>query len=306
MRRVPLATPKLDFIVIGAQKAGTTALWRYLEDNPRLGMPAHKEASFFSEPGYPHLLRDYMRTIFRDAPRFARLGTVTPVYMLGVPGVPVSTIADRIRETAADVKLIALLRDPVERAFSAHRMAVRDSGERRSFARAIEEQVSPAALEAARRGPVETDSYVVGGEYGRMLGEYLERFDRAQLHVELSADLESSPREVLERVCAHIGVPPHDSARLGERFFTGGPRRVPQEAEADLHAYLERHVWPHVRHAPARREAFEFWFRLWNAEAERPPEQIGEETATRLRSHYAEDAERLHEITGLRVPWAFS
>jgi hypothetical protein len=304
MRRLPLITPKLDFIVIGAQKAGTTSLWRYLEDNPRVRMPPHKEASFFSEGSYPTLLRAYLRTLFRDAPRSARLGTVSPIYMLGVPGVSVSTIAERIRETAPAVKLVALLRDPLERAFSAYRMGVRDYGEKRKFPEAIADQLEPSALDAARQGPAETDSYVVAGEYGRVLDEYLGRFDRSQLHIELTADLARTPLDVVHRVCAHIGAAPHEPARLGERFFESGPRRVPVEAEADLHAYLERHVWPNVRDAPARREAFEFWFRLWNTEPEPAAVEVDSDTAAALRAHYAKDAGRLESATGIRVPWS--
>ena len=59
-----LTTPTLDFVVIGAQKAGTTSLWRYLEDNPALRMPPAKEAPFFSEDVYPQGFRAYMRELF--------------------------------------------------------------------------------------------------------------------------------------------------------------------------------------------------------------------------------------------------
>src|SRR2546423_473254 len=127
-----LRTPKLDFLVIGAQKAGTTSLWRYLSDNARLALPPHKEAPFFSEPS-PGDFRGYMRALFKEAPRGAKTGTVTPTYMVGGPSAPVPVIAERIRAAAPDVKLVALLRDPVERAHSAWRMLVRRGEERRSF-----------------------------------------------------------------------------------------------------------------------------------------------------------------------------
>src|SRR4051812_36445736 len=120
-----LTTPKLDFIVIGAQKAGTTSLWRYLEDNPGLQMPPDKEALFFSEPSYPDDWRAYMRALFKTAPRHARLGKVTSPYMVGTPHASVPVIAQRIHSLVPDVKLVVLLRDPVERAHSAHRMLVR-------------------------------------------------------------------------------------------------------------------------------------------------------------------------------------
>ena len=300
MRRA--RTPRLDFIVIGAQKAGTTSLWRYLEDNEGLRMPPDKEASFFSEPGYPADLRAYMRALFKDAPRGRKLGTVTPVYMHGTPDVSVPAIADRIRESVPGARLVALLRDPVERAASAHRMLVRRGVETRTFAEAIDELLRPGELERARRGPAETASYVVAGEYGRMLRAYVERFGRDQVHVELTADLERTPGEVVRRVCAFIGVEPHEPRLLGERFFQSGPPRVSPEAERDLKEYLERNAWSRMRHSAQERERFQQWFELWNVVPEPSPKRVDERAASLLREHYADDARLLAAATGVRVP----
>jgi hypothetical protein len=297
-------TPKLDFIVIGAQKSGTTSLWRYLSDNPRLRMPPDKEASFFSEPSYPDQLRPYMRALFKHAPARARLGTVTPIYMHGTAAAPVPVIADRIRETVPRVKLVALLRDPVERARSAHRMLVRRSVEHRSFEEAVRELLSARELQRARREPSEITSYVVAGEYGRILATYLERFPRDQLHIELSGDLESNPRDVVDRVCSFIGVEPHVPRDLGRRYFPSGPRRVTPEAEADLMDYLDVNVWPRVRHSTQHRESFERWFELWNVEPDEPAQPVDAAIASLLREHYAEDAELLERMTGVRAAWA--
>ena len=301
----PLArVPQLDFVVIGAQKAGTTSLWRYLEDNPRIAMPPGKEATFFTEPQWQTGRAAYLRALFKDAPRKAKRGTVTPVYMLGTPDVPVATVAERIAESAPDVRLIALLRDPVDRALSAHRMAIDQGEEVRPFDEAVAAQLDSEALARARLGCRPRDSYVVAGEYGRMLSAYLEHFRRDQLHVELTDDLERDPVAVVARVCEFIGVEPHVPARAGERFYPGGPRRVSAEAEGDLKAYLARHVWPRMRHASQHREAFEFWFRLWNALPASPERPVDAQTRDRLREHYAADAARLAEATGVRPPWA--
>jgi hypothetical protein len=289
---VRLRTPRLDFIVIGAQKAGTTSLWRYLQDNDALRMPPDKEASFFSEPSYPEALRGYMRALFRDAPLRAKLGTVTPVYMHGTPAAPVPLIAERIREAVPQVKLIALLRDPAERAFSAHRMMVRRGVEARSFGQAVEELLAPDELDHARARPDPTNSYVVAGEYGRMLTAYLEHFGRDQLHVEQSADLATSPAAVVERVCRFLGVDPHTPENLDRRFFAGGSPLVPAEAERDLQDYLEQNVWPRLRHSDQHRERFRQWFELWNVVAEPPSSGLDDDTAARLRAHYEQD-ERL-------------
>jgi hypothetical protein len=299
---VRLRTPTLDFIVIGAQKSGTTSLWRYLEDNPAVRMPPDKEAPFFSEAGYPHELRAYMRALFKDAPGGAVLGTVTPTYMHGVPGVSVSEIASRIHATAPQVRLIALLREPVERALSAHRMATATGEETRTFERAVEELLAPEALESARGGARLADSYVVAGEYGRILGAYLRLFPRDRLHVELTSELAANPSAVVGRVCEFLGVTPHEPARLGQRFFPSGEPRVSAEAEADLKSYLAQHVWPRVRYAEQHRQAFERWFRLWNVVPE-PSPPVDPAVEARLRAHYAEDGRLLSEALGLTVPW---
>lgn len=301
MSRFDPRTPSLDFIVIGAQKAGTTALWRYLRGHPDLRTPPAKEASFFTEAGYPSELRSYLRALFKDSPRRARRGTVTPVYMLGVPGVSAPEVAARIRATVPDVRLVAILRDPVERAFSAYRMS--GSSDPRTFAEAIAEQLEPRELERARRGPEARSSYVVGGEYGRVLAAYLDLFPREQLHVELHDDLERAPGAVVARVCSFLGVAPNEPEPLPERAYPSGRPRVSTEAEAELKTYLERNAWSRMRHAEQHREAFEFWFRLWNAVPAPPAEEIDEATAARLRAHYASDSELLAAVTGVEVPW---
>lgn len=299
-----LGTPRLDFVVIGAQKAGTTSLWRYLDDHPRLRMPPAKEAPFFVSPSYPDELRRFMRALFKDAPRRAKLGTVSPDYMLGVPGVSVPEVARRIASCFPDARLIALLRDPVARARSSHRMMSARGGDSRTFAEAVVEQLEPANLQRARAGVEPAASYVAGGEYGRMLAAYLERFPRDRVHVELSADLEGEPAAVIDRVCTFIGVEPHAPRHLGKRFHVSGRRRVSEAAEAELKEYLARHVWPRMRHPLQHRHTFENWFQLWNVEPEPVAAPPDDTAAARLREHYAEDARTLEAVTGLRAPWA--
>ena len=305
MRLPRLRTPSLDFIVIGAQKAGTTALWRYLEDNPALGLPASKEAEFFSISAYPSGLRPYMRGLAKYAPARAKLGTVTPEYMLGTPVAPPRVIADRIRETFPEVRLVALLRDPVERARSHHRMSSRRGIEPRSFDDAVAELLHPAELDRARSGPSETNAYIAGGEYGRILADYLERFPREQLLIELTDDLEREPDAVIRRVCEFVGVKPHDPARLGRRFHVSGSRPlIPPDAEAELKHHLRRNAWSLMRHSAAHEEWFAKWFDMWNIQPdENPPEKVDPNIDARLRDHFAPDADLLERITGVQAPW---
>jgi hypothetical protein len=305
-RRIPrLGTPRLDFVVIGAQKAGTTALWRYLEDNPGLRLPPHKEAAFFSEPEYPAGLRSYMRALFRDAPARAKLGTVTPTYMLGSPGAPPPVIAERIAATFPDTKLVALLRDPVERAASHHRMSVRRGVDERSFEEAVAEALTPDALERSRSRPTPTNTYVTAGEYGRILAAYVERFGRDQLHVEPSAGLERDPGPVVRRVCEFVGVRPHEPRRLGERFHVSGSRpRIDPDGAAELKDHLRRNAWSRMRHPEQHEHWFNSWFDdIWNVQPQGPAEPVPERTARRLHEHFAPDARLLEEATGFKAAW---
>lgn len=297
-----LRPPRLDFVVIGAQKAGTTALWRLLEDNPALRMPPGKEAPLFMRDDFRPELRAHLRVLFGAVPRHVRLGTVTPVYMLGEPGVPVPEVARRIHGVFPDLRLVALLRDPVERARSAHRMWVRRSGDSRSFAEMIELQLEPAALRAQTESSGR-ETLVSAGEYGRILSAYLAEFPRAQLHVELTSELDRAPRDVVARVCAFIGVDDHAPGRAGERFHEGGRRRVSPEAETELQEYLEAHVWPHVRDGGRHAREFELFLAIWNVEAAPPDEPVDGATRDRLLAHYADDARLLEASTGVVAPW---
>jgi hypothetical protein len=206
------------------------------------------------------------------------------------------------------VRLVALLRDPVERAYSAYRMRVAYEQEARSFTEAVDDLLTRDALDRARRGPGYRDAYVVSGEYGRMLASYRECFPAERLHVEFTDDLERAPAEVVDRVCRFIGVEPHRPARLGERHNPSGRARVSGRAETEIKEYLERNVWPRLRHAEQHRNAFEQWFLYWNSEpgpsAPAPPIDPG--AAGRLREHYAGDAPLLAEVLGREVPWSAS
>ena len=172
---------ELDFIVIGALKAGTSTLFEHLRRHPDLFLPAAKDHPFFSHDvihaaGWPA----FASRTFREAPKEACWGKVTPYYMYGCPvresgeapsGMVEASehgeriIPERIRAQFPDVKLIAILRDPVERCVSHYGMRVlRGHEDSRSFDGMIAELLTPGALESCRR--LEGPRYVVWGEYG--------------------------------------------------------------------------------------------------------------------------------------------
>ncbi|MFI5008676.1 MAG: sulfotransferase family protein [Solirubrobacterales bacterium] len=296
----------LDFLVIGAQRSGTTSLWRHLASHPEIYVPPSKEAPFFShdEP-FARGLEWYLGEFFAEAHPAQRWGTVSPHYMMGSPGVDVGEVARRIHSLLPQVKLIAVLRDPIERAQSHHRMVLHRGRETRDFDTAARELLVPEMLERARREPPLVQPYFVQGEYGRILGNYLALFGREQLHVLLTSDLRDDPGEAMRAIFAFLGVDErHEPPEPMKRHHRGGrARRLDADAEQALKDHLAREVWPQMAHPAQQQRAFNFWFMQWNVIPEERLAPLDPELRAQLQDHYARDAELLESLTGLTVPW---
>lgn len=291
----------IDFIVIGAQKAGTTSLWKYLSEHPRIAMPSFKEAPIFcmTEERVQGALEQLMESGFGEVAPDAVLGKVATYYMMGFGSVDVERVVDRIHGTWPEVRLLALLRDPVERAISHYKMSVRRGFESRTFDALVDELLEPGQLERARAQPSETNSYLVQGEYGRILRSYRRRFPAERIHVEMSADLESEPAEVVSRILAFLGLPADSSLPgLDVRHHLGGTeRRLDAAAEAALVAFMEEQVWPRLgEDAMLAKGAFAFFLETWNVIPDDSKPSLSSANRARLESYFRADAEILGQI----------
>lgn len=290
----------LDFLVIGAQKAGTTALHLLLKQHPHLALPAEKEAPFFNtDVRYRLGLERFVAEVFTSDDGAMR-GKVTPHYMMGSPSVPVPLIAERVATALPQVRLVAVLRDPVDRAVSQWRMMVRRGQERRSFTEAVDDALG-SEFEASRSAPTATNTYVAQGEYGRILDSWLRHVEASRLHVVLTADLERDPAGVLIQVHRFLGVDPLTPEDVGRVHVGGTGTRLPETEWRELYRVLDREVWP--RAGDATRRAFDYWFQQWNVIPDQDSPVLDERTRGRLDELYAADADRLAKI-GVDVPWA--
>jgi hypothetical protein len=331
--------PSLEFVVIGAQKAGTTTLWELLRRRPDVWVPPSKELPYFSHDAvYAEGLQRLLER--HGAPDDDRLvGTVTPHYMHGWQEMTTAKIAARMASDLPRLKLVALLRDPVQRACSQHAMAAARGRDPRSLDEAIEAELAPAALLAARARPGDANTYVVQGEYGRILSEYLSVFPREQLHVELTSRLAADPDGVLRGILSFLGARVDDlptQPRL--RLFASGPEaRTSDDACIELCSELAvtpgeqrpalARAWAQARPelseedvasldwlvgrfvtqpaplpAPVR-TGLRFELRkVWNVRpGARAP--LRPDLHERLRAHYAEDAVLLRDATGVEGDW---
>lgn len=192
---------RVDFIIAGVQKAGTTALFDYLSDDPNLSLSRVKEVHFFDDEavdwGNPDY-GSYHSQFDWTAPGLK--GEATPIYIYW-PG-----SLKRIAAYNPGVRLIVMLRDPVERAWSHWRMETARGVETHPFSWCIR-QGRTRLMAATPWGHHREFSYVERGFYGEQVERLLALFPRDQV-LFLTADaLRSDPNQALAQVGQFLGTP---------------------------------------------------------------------------------------------------
>jgi len=198
---VPAQDKKLDFILGGVQKSGTTALSRYLEDLPGLHLQPTEIHFFDDEVGVDWAAPDYGAYHRRVGGSDLTLrGDSTPIYLYWPNSL------ERIRAYAPNIKLIFIFRDPIERAWSQWRMEYARGLETEPFAWCIREGRERLA-HSETPGFHRVHSYVERGFYGSQVDRLLPLFDLDQILFLRSEDLEHDAGSVLARICDFIGAP---------------------------------------------------------------------------------------------------
>ncbi len=197
---------KPHFLVIGAYKSGTTALHHYLRVHPEIFIPERKEPNYyafadqtrpFNHPAASGSIRTQAEyeSLFAQARQGQVLGEVSPAYMAA------SGACARIYEDAPDVRLIAILRNPIERAYSDFLMYKRDGLEH-------EEQFIDALKDQDRRDSSldPTSHYISTGFYFEQLRPYFETFDREKIHILLHEEFVSERDHALMEIFRFLGI----------------------------------------------------------------------------------------------------
>jgi len=197
-----------DFLIVGAQRSGTTSLYRYLAEHPAVAPPVRKEIQYFSL----HYRRGdgWYRTHFPLSARRRSTFEATPYYLFH-PGA-----APRAADTVPDAKLIALLRDPVARAFSQWQHNASRGLEHLGFEAALDAEPERLAGESDRLAVdagYRSDahrywSYAARGHYAEQLERWLAHFPRRQILVLRSEDLYEHPEPTYARTLEFLGLTP--------------------------------------------------------------------------------------------------
>src|SRR5690606_17337279 len=203
---LPLARMKPRFIIIGAQKAGTSALFRMLSKHPQLLPPTHKEIHFFNEAeayakGLPHYLSHFPVQPVRQR-RYTF--EATPAYLFHA-----ESTAPRIKQLLPKVTCIAILRDPVKRAYSAWNMFrdFRNDPQRvhlhdpRSFQQAVEDELAGRTEHIHHR-------YLARGHSAVQLAHFQAHFPPEQLLIRAYPELKRDAHAFVQDLCRHLGLPP--------------------------------------------------------------------------------------------------
>lgn len=238
-----------DFLIVGAQRCGTTSMFKTLVQHPQVARPYLRKGVHFFDTHSDQGL-DWYRGHFPvvATSRLRRLGgrpltgESSPYYLFH-PLAP-----QRIADALPDVKLVVLLRDPVERAYSGHSHELARGFETEPFARAVE--LEPERLAGERERMVAEPGYesrawqhhahLTRGQYVDQLLVLEQLVGRERLHVVDSADFFARPAEVFPSVLRFLGLPDHPGTRYEQH---NARSRSPMPAP--LRARLQEHFAPY-------------------------------------------------------------
>ena len=232
-----------DFIIIGGMKCGSTALYAYLVEHPQILEASQKEVHFFDHPRYLRGLKWYRKHFpLKSQLRFnkAITGEASPSYIFH------PTVAQRIHDHLPAVKLIAVLRNPVDRAFSHYQHTKRKGFEEYSFKEAIAAEPSRLAGEESKllsdptyhSHPYPAYSYRERGLYWKQLERYYTLFDRDQICILQSEALFADPQRSVSKVFTFLGLPPYQMQDTSPKNKAGYKPEI-TETHLELAAYFK-------------------------------------------------------------------
>jgi hypothetical protein len=287
-----------NFLIIGAAKSGTSSLYMYLKQHPEIFMSPVKEPHFFSfdakskmtqGPGDPirKAITDYKHYVhlFDNVSNEKAIGEASTSYLYR-PEAP-----RRIHNLLPDIKLIAILRNPVERAFSAYMHVVRDGRE-----------TAPNFQEALSLEPQRiTDNwdpiwhFTSVGFYYEQLSRYYAIFQQNQIKIFLFEELLTTQQALLESIFRFLGVNPHFSPDSSVKFNVSGEQKIAIVQYINKVFFLNpnpirwisRKLFPELM-----RWKFTNWIRYKNLKKRK----ITKETRDKLQALYKNDILKLQDL----------
>ena len=278
--------PLPTFLILGAQKCGTTALHALLSQHHEICMSAPKETNFFNlhfDKGVSY----YRRTFFSSWKGQNAAGEATPTYLF-LPYIP-----RRVRKTLPEVKMLVILRDPVQRAFSHWWMNTTHGRETSNFRDAIRNSLKFSDEDIANAKMCGW-FYLQIGYYAEQLKRYFRAFPRERFHIIFDRQLKENAEATLMEIHRFIGVspqsPPGTPLRRHEALGPFGAKLKGMLRRVSL----DRFIPPEMGSAARR---------FFMAFGDHPP-TIDTEMREWLSEHYRPHNQALQELLNADVsPW---
>jgi len=233
-----------DFLIIGAQKSGTTSLYNYLIQHPKI-IPAKKKEIHYFDLNYNKDLSWYKANFPLNnqlKKRNAICGEASPQYIF------LPNIMDRISKEIPKVKILVLLRNPIDRTFSHYNHQVRMGRENLSFKEAIKQEERRINKGYKKMSELSnyidynliTFSYLHRGHYDEQVAKCYKLFPKENIKIIQSEKLYQSPNKVYQEVLDFLDLPPMELKDYKVYFSNKY-----NEMEPETRNYLRRYFKPH-------------------------------------------------------------
>ena len=217
---------KPNFLIIGAMKAGSTSLRYHLSNHPYIAIPNGEPHFFDSDINYSEGEGWYKDKVLKNSKNgYLICGEKTPSYLY------YEKCAERIYALNPDIKIIVILRNPIQRSYSHYWHAIKKGNEYLSFEKAVEKEISNYSSIG------EYNKYLERSDYQKFIKIYLNFFSYKQFCFIKFEDLKGKPEETLRGLFKFLELPPK------EIEFTIVKKNVTRIPSFPIFLYLSRKVF---------------------------------------------------------------
>lgn len=298
MTATAAATIWPNFFIVGGVKCGTTTLYEHLKQHPQVFLPDMKEPSYFMDSVPPPSDfrkredragdREGYLALYSHAEAFRAIGDASPYYLWD------NGAAERIHKSCPEARIIVILRDPVQRAYSQYlKDPISGFDTKLGFYDTIRNDQQDPNRNWWRPG-----LYVELGLYHEQVKRYIEIFGRDRVLVVLVEDLKNNPMAFYSRIASHLGIEhaPFANINLTEAYNTF---RTPRFRTAYMLA--SRLISRELRYKLLPTRVVKFLrFSPMLYSSRRPP--LDDQARRYLQGIYGPDLTRLEQLLGRELP----
>ena len=208
---------KVDFFIVGAPKAGTTSLYNYLNEHPEIVMSTKKETDYFSNESIEKQGMYYGKKRIMTLERYHSLFPVSENKIYGEASVSYLFYKDvpkKIKDYNANAKIIVMLRNPIDRAFSHYLMDYRLGLSSNSFDQIIKKKLNN------KKAHLYYQQYVELGLYYNQIKRYFDFFGKENICIIFFHDFKNNPEKEVKRVYNFLGLVKNYKSEINKQYNT--------------------------------------------------------------------------------------